>query len=82
MMQTDSLLRVREVVADALRLPKERVEDASSMENVSEWDSFGHLNILVALNKRFDGKAKGVPGLAKATSVKKIAALLQEHGVI
>lgn len=81
MMPAD-LSPVREVVVQALRVSKEQVSDDSGMESVSEWDSFGHLNILVALNKKFDGKTKEIPGLAKATSVKKIAILLQEHGLL
>ena len=78
---TDSLSVAREVVADALRLPKEHIGNDSDMESVPGWDSFGHLNVLVALRKRFEGKDKEIIGLAKATSVKKIAKLLQERGL-
>lgn len=73
---------IQEVVADALRLPKEKVTDEASMETLSEWDSFGHLNILVALHKKFEGKTKEIPGLAKATSVKKLAELIREKGLL
>ena len=51
------------------------------METVPEWDSFGHLNVLMALDKVTQGRAKGISGLAKATSVEKIAALLRENGL-
>ena len=77
-----SLAPVQQVVADALRLPKEQVTEEASMETLPEWDSFGHLNILVALHKRFEGRTKEIPGLAKATSVKKLAELIRGKGLL
>ena len=74
-------LNVRAVVAQALGLEPDRMGEDASMETVPEWDSFGHLNVLVALDKATQGKAKGIPGLAKATSVEKISALLRENGL-
>jgi len=81
-METDPVSSVREVIAEALDVPLERVTDSSSMETLSEWDSFGHLSILVALEKQFGEKTKGIPGFGKATSVAKITALLKEHHLI
>ena len=74
-------LDVSAVVAQALGLEPGRVGEDASMETVPEWDSFGHLNVLMALDKATQGKAKGIPGLAKATSVGKISSLLKENGL-
>lgn len=74
-------LDVCAVVAQALGLEPGKVGADASMTTIPEWDSFGHLNVLIALNKATQGKAKGIPGLAKATSVEKISSLLKENGL-
>ncbi len=75
------MVDVRAVVAQALGLSPESLPENANMETVPEWDSFGHLSVLLALDKVTQGKAKGMPGLAKATSVEKISALLRENGL-
>lgn len=81
-MQTDAVELVTELIAQALGVPPGRVTEADGIETLAEWDSLGHLNILTSLDRRFQGKVAHVPGLAKATSVKAIVGLLQEHKVI
>lgn len=74
-------LDVRSIVAQALGLEPAQLGEDAGMETVPEWDSFGHLNVLVALDKATQGRAKGIPGLAKATSLGKISSLLKENGL-
>ena len=73
---------VTAIIAQALDIPQERVQEQDSIETIPEWDSLGHLNILSALDKQFAGEAAKIPELAKATSVTAIVAVLQRHQVL
>ena len=70
---------VLEIIEEALELEKGTININSNPNNVSEWDSLGHLNILMSLDKRLDGKASGLSELAKAMSVKKIISVLKNN---
>jgi acyl carrier protein len=54
----------------------------SSVENTEEWDSLGHLSILVALDKRFDGNLASIKEMAAASSVKSIFKILEDNSLI
>lgn len=69
-------------IQGALELVGNPITMESSMENIAEWDSFGHLSILVALDKKFDGKVAAIDEMASAGSVKKIVSLLKEHSLL
>ena len=73
---------VLETMAKALEVPKDQLSAESSMQNQPAWDSLGHLNLLVALDKRFSGRVANISELAKATSVREIAEILQRHGLL
>ena len=70
---------VLKIIEEALKLEKGVININSKPNNVSEWDSLGHLNILMSLDKRLDGKASGLSELAKAMSVKKIISVLKNN---
>jgi len=70
---------VLKIIEEALKLEKGAININSNSNNVSEWDSLGHLNILMSLDKRLDGKASGLSELAKAMSVKKIISVLKNN---
>lgn len=54
----------------------------STIHDIEEWDSLGHLGILSALDKFFGGKIGPIREMAKADSVPKILHLLKEHSFI
>ncbi len=81
-MDKEAISLVAGIVAQALELPVNRVQEEDAMETIEEWDSLGHLNILVALDKKFLGKVAKISELSKATSVEKIAEILREHHLI
>ena len=54
----------------------------SSVKNVEEWDSLGHLSILVALDKRFGGKVANIREMSSADSVNKIIQLLKDNSLV
>lgn len=47
---------VRRLVAEVLGLPLDQVHDALSFGDVVEWDSLGHMDLLMTLEERY-----GVP---------------------
>jgi len=52
---TASLLdQVRQLVSDIFALPAERVGEDSSPETIAAWDSMQHLNLVLALEEKFN----------------------------
>ena len=54
----------------------------SSATDVENWDSLAQINIILALDKVFDGKIAGLSEMATANSVTKILTLLKENGLV
>ena len=82
MNESEAFSTVTNIIAGALELPEGRIKPEDTIQTVEGWDSLGHLNILIALDKKFSGRVGKIPELAKATSVEKIVNLLQEYHVI
>ena len=68
------------VIAKALEV--EGLTIKSSVNNIDEWDSLGHLSILVALDKEFDGKLASISDKATADSIEKIILILEKNNLI
>ncbi len=49
----DILSQVRGIIADVLDQPDLKVDRQTSADNVEDWDSFNHINIVVAVEARF-----------------------------
>jgi len=73
---------IMEIIAKALNVNPSNVTLDSSADNVEEWDSLGHLGVLVALDKAFDGKLAGLAEMATADSVGKIMQILKDNSLI
>jgi acyl carrier protein len=69
-----------EIISKALEV--DSIDENSSMDNLDEWDSLGHLSILSAIDQKLDGKASKLSALAAATSVEKIIIILEENNLI
>ena len=69
-------------IADALNVNINKINIDSHMLEFEEWDSFGHLGILVALDKKFKGKVASISEMASANSIAKIIELLKHHKLI
>ena len=46
--------QLQEIMASALELDKNAIRESSTMEDIEEWDSLGHVHIMVALEQAFD----------------------------
>lgn len=51
-------------------------------EDIAEWDSMGHLSILVALDTRLEGKVAQIEEMAGANSVRAISDLLRRNNLL
>ena len=47
----DYLTRVRQIAADTFGIPLETISLQSSSDNIEAWDSLGHLNFILALER-------------------------------
>jgi len=70
------------VIQNALELEETNLTIDSSAEDTEEWDSLGHLGILVALDELFDGKVGGIDEMATADSIRKILEILKANSLI
>lgn len=66
------------LIAEALRLPVERVAGGLALGDVSQWDSLGHMDVLMALEARF-----AIPLeedlITRLTSLEAICSYLEER---
>jgi citrate synthase len=44
---------VRQMVAEVLHVPSEKVHDELSFGDLPEWDSLGHMDLLMTLEERY-----------------------------
>ena len=58
-------------------LNDQKINENSSMENVSKWDSLNHMAIMIKINE-ITGKRLGPSEISEATSVKKIISLISK----
>ena len=72
---------VMEIVEGALELDAGVVQASSNSESIAEWDSLGQLSILVALDRRFDGKVAGLSEMAEANSIQIMQQILKKHSI-
>ena len=75
MMTTKEFLKT---IQHALELKKE-VALTDSVDSLKEWDSVGHLGILVAIDKKLGGKAGKIKKLVNCQSVKALAETLKKN---
>lgn len=72
---------IKHLIASVLGLPSEKVGDNLALGEVPEWDSLGHMDLLMTLEARY-----GIPldedMIARLISVDAICAYLEEreHG--
>ncbi len=46
--------KLQEIMATALEVPAGAIREDSTMDEIEEWDSLGHVHIMVALEQAFD----------------------------
>ena len=72
--------KLQEIMATALELPLGAIREDSTMEEIEEWDSLGHVHIMVALEQAFD-LYMDVDDFAELDSVPAILQYLQSENI-
>jgi acyl carrier protein len=71
---------LRNILADVLEIPPEEVKPELSTETVSNWDSFRHLQAILALEGEY-GVQFDLQRIPELTSVSLLQAELEKKGV-
>jgi acyl carrier protein len=72
--------KLQEIMATALELPASTIKQNSTMDDIEEWDSLGHVHVMVALEQAFD-LYMDVDDFAELDSVPAILKYLESENV-
>ena len=72
--------QLQDLMAAALELPESAINENSTMAEIDEWDSLGHVHIMVALEQTFD-LYMDVEDFAELDSVPAILQYLESQNV-
>ena len=70
------------LIIKALNFPKKKYKNTSSLNSFEDWDSIGHLNVMLQLDQKLSGKAKNIKELADADTVEKIEKILRKKKLL
>ena len=73
---------ILKVIQKALNLNEGILTVDTGIGDVEEWDSLGHLGILAALDKFFNGKVGSIREIATAKSVRQILQILKKNSLM
>ena len=71
--------QVRDLLAGALQVPAEAVTAGLSFGDLPQWDSMGHMEVMMQLEEHF-GVEVSADTIAALTSIPAICAYLKENG--
>jgi acyl carrier protein len=71
--------RVQSLLAEALQLPPEQVHPELAFGDLPQWDSMGHMEVMMALELEF-GVEINAETIAALTSIPAICSHIQENG--
>lgn len=80
-MNDNNILLLKQIIAKSLKIELSKINENSSSKNIEEWDSLGHLTILMSLDKKFKGKLNSISELSNCDSLKKIYKTLIKHKI-
>jgi acyl carrier protein len=71
---------LKQVLADVFRISPDSIGESTSVDTVEKWDSLQHLNLVLALEERFDVSFTEEETV-EILSYPLIRAVLEEHGI-
>lgn len=74
MITYDELLNI---IEEALEVPHGSIRNENNRDWAENWDSLGHLSILIKLDQRLDGRCSEIRELANAYSIDTITKILR-----
>ena len=69
-------------IEKALEVQPGSVNETTHARDIAAWDSLGHLNVLVALDRLLEGKVANIQEMAEIDSVGKILSVLSQRSLI
>ena len=78
MLTTEEILETVKTALELDRIPS--MED--SVESIEEWDSLGHLSMLVALDEKLNGKAAKLQELGSCQNITQLISILKKNKLI
>ena len=72
--------KLQEIMANALEIPASAITQETTMDEIEEWDSLGHVHLMVALEQAFD-LYMDVDDFAELDSVPAILQYLESENV-
>lgn len=76
-----TLDQVNHIFASVLRLPPDKISDATSPENTPKWDSLQSINLVLALEEEF-GVILGTRDIAEMKNVGLVRSVLRRKGAM
>ena len=76
---TDLTVSVRNLLAEALQVPTDMVTAELSFGDLPQWDSMGHMEVMMQLEEHF-GVEVSADTIAALTSLPAICSYLKENG--
>jgi len=73
--------RVRSLLAEAIQVPGEMVTPDLSFGDLPQWDSLGHMEVMLRLEEEF-GVAIDAETIAQLISIPEICHFLEEKGYV
>jgi citrate synthase len=71
--------QIQGVLADALQIPEDQVSPDLAFGDLPQWDSMGHMEVMMSLETRF-GIEINAETIAALTSIAAILDYIQENG--
>jgi len=75
------LKQIKQVMAEVFHLPAEQIPDDSRIDHLENWDSLGHIQLMLALEERF-GTPITADDILHLTSLEQIARFLRRADTV
>jgi acyl carrier protein len=75
-MKTSLLKRVQNIASDVLQVPAQQLTPQSSPQQIENWDSVHHLNLVLALEQQFEVQLDP-EDIDQMTSIEQIVSVLE-----
>lgn len=72
--------KLAKIMASVFSVPEEEITDKTSMDNLSQWDSVKHLNLVLCIEDEFR-ISLSEEQILEMLSVELVKIILSEHGV-
>ena len=76
MLKKDQLFNL---ISKSLKVPKKTINMTLKLGDIKEWDSLGHFEILIKIDKETKNKAGKIKNLSSCDSIKKIYDTLKKN---